>query len=676
VTATATTTWAEDNQRYLTGALKRLGQVIASRHHPPGGPAPSADTDHGGAEPLEDLVARMGRPPSLVTLTAAFGLSPFERDLLLMCAGMEFDADFQRIVRGAADGATLSPTAPSQSPAGQPTFTHALALLPDAHWSALAPSAPLRRWRLLEMTPGGLVTQAPLRAAERVLHFLAGVQTVDAEIDGVVTVTDTAAEDAGGRSELAASHARLADRAVRAFTSAAPLGTMPIVQLLGRADGARDIASAVAAALGFGLAVLYADDIPQAAREREQLARLWEREAVLSSLLLLVDGDSLGDQPQVMTNVVRFLDLLASPTLTLVRRPLTGLRREDLHLAVERPTLPERLAAWQAVLPTAGPELEIERIAGQFTLGSRDIRAVLGNLALREPGSAQESGQLLWELCRERSRPRLDHLTERMPATEVWADLVLPEQQKQILQEVASHARMRNRVYGSWGFATKSRRGLGISALFAGPSGTGKTMAAEGLAELLQLDLYRIDLSRVVSKYIGETEKNLGHIFDEAENAGGVVLLFDEADALFGKRTEVRDSHDRYANLEISYLLQRMEAYDGLAVLTTNAKSALDPAFLRRIRFVVSFPFPDPAARTLIWRRAFPAATPVQGLQYDRLGRLNVAGGNIRNIALNAAFASAENGGPVQMAHVLDAARNEYVKLERPLSDAETRGWV
>jgi SpoVK/Ycf46/Vps4 family AAA+-type ATPase len=216
---------------------------------------------------------------------------------------------------------------------------------------------------------------------------------------------------------------------------------------------------------------------------------------------------------------------------------------------------------------------------------------------------------------------------------------------------------------------------LGISVLFAGGSGTGKTMAAEVLANELRLDLYRIDLSSVVSKYIGETEKNLRRVFDAAEE-GGAILLFDEADALFGKRSEVRDSHDRYANIEVSYLLQRMEAYRGLAILTTNLKEALDPAFLRRLRFVVQFPFPGVAQRAEIWRRVFPSGTPTEGIDPVKLARLNVAGGNIRNIALNAAFLAAEAGEPVRMPHLLRTARSEYAKLEKPLTESEIGGWV
>ena len=257
-----------------------------------------------------------------------------------------------------------------------------------------------------------------------------------------------------------------------------------------------------------------------------------------------------------------------------------------------------------------------------------------------------------------------------------WDDLVLPDERLAILRQIADQVRHRLRVYDVWGFRNRLQaRGLGITALFSGPSGTGKTLAAEVLAGALDLDLYRIDLSAVVSKYIGETEKNLKRIFDAAE-AGGAVLLFDEADALFGKRSEVKDSHDRYANIEVGYLLQRMESYGGLAVLTTNMKQNMDAAFLRRLRFVVDFPFPGTVERTAMWDRAFPDAVPREGLEPRRLAQMNLTGGNIRNVALNAAFLAAADGGVVRPAHLLQAARSEYAKLEKPLTEGELRGWV
>ena len=268
----------------------------------------------------------------------------------------------------------------------------------------------------------------------------------------------------------------------------------------------------------------------------------------------------------------------------------------------------------------------------------------------------------------------MDRLAQPIEARATWDDLVLPAPQMLLLRTIVAQVRQRARVSDEWGFAERGERGLGIHALFSGPSGTGKTMAAEVIANALALDLYRIDLGAVVSKWVGETEKNLERVFAAAERSGA-ILLFDEADALFGRRSEVRDSHDRYANLEVSFLLQRCESYRGLAILTSNLKAGIDHAFARRLRFTVTFPFPDEAHRREIWRRVFPARTPREGLDVDRLARLSLAGGHIRNVALNAAFLAADAGEPVRMRHLAAAARAEHAKLERPLGEAEVAGW-
>jgi SpoVK/Ycf46/Vps4 family AAA+-type ATPase len=292
-----------------------------------------------------------------------------------------------------------------------------------------------------------------------------------------------------------------------------------------------------------------------------------------------------------------------------------------------------------------------------------------------EGGDRDHLSSRLWNACRSVARPRLEMLAERIAPTAGWEDLILPEMQMLALRQLAAQSRNRMTVYERWGFSASGRRGLGLSALFSGPSGTGKTLAAEVLAADLRLDMYRVDLSAVVSKYIGETEKNLKQVFDAAET-GGVLLLFDEADAIFGKRAEVKDSHDRYANIEVGYLLQRMESFQGIAVLTTNTKASLDKAFQRRLRFSVDFPFPDAAHRAAIWARVFPERTPTEALDAAKLASLNMSGGNIRNIALNAAFLAAEEGSSVRMEHLLQATQLEAVKSERPIAAVETRGWV
>jgi hypothetical protein len=362
--------------------------------------------------------------------------------------------------------------------------------------------------------------------------------------------------------------------------------------------------------------------------------------------------------------------------LTGSARHATG-ARSSVALEVPRPTAADQRLTWITALGDAAARLngQVDVLVSQFSLSPQAIRSVAGAV-LAQPATRgdDEFARGVWEGCRLQARPRLDGLCERVESVATWDDLVLPEAQRQILRDITAHVRHRATVYDQWGFGDHRARGLGVTALFAGASGTGKTMAAEVIGNELHLDVYRIDLSAVVSKYIGETEKNLRRIFDAADE-GGVVLLFDEADALFGKRSEVKDSHDRYANIEVSYLLQRMEGYRGLAILTTNLKSALDTAFLRRIRFVVQFPFPDLDERAEIWRRVFPAATPMEGLRADRLAQLVVSGGNIKSIALNAAFLAADAGERVRMSHVLRAARSEYAKLEKPLTEAEIDGW-
>lgn len=267
----------------------------------------------------------------------------------------------------------------------------------------------------------------------------------------------------------------------------------------------------------------------------------------------------------------------------------------------------------------------------------------------------------------------MEQLAQRIDAKATWDLLVLPSEQKELLHQITEQVSKRKRVYEDWGFRERMNRGLGISALFAGESGTGKTMAAEVIANDLELDLFRIDLSAVISKYIGETEKNLRKLFDAAEDSGA-ILFFDEADALFGKRSEVKDSHDRYANIEINYLLQRMEGYRGLAILATNMKSALDKAFVRRLRFIVDFPFPGVEERKEIWRKVFPPETPVdEGVVFQFLAKHPLTGGSIHNVALNAAFLAAQEGGPVTMPLLLTAARTEFKKLERPAKESDFR---
>jgi hypothetical protein len=418
--------------------------------------------------------------------------------------------------------------------------------------------------------------------------------------------------------------------------------------------------------------------LPEAAGDREELARAYTREAALWPAALLVRTERLENGALLEA----WLRRVRAPVAVDVEEGSAADRLSGLRLIAPSMRADERKAQWQTRLGPLASEIEpaLDAMVEAFALDATEIaetaEAIEKEAALAPSGQA--NGKSLcataWLRCRAAARRSVDGLAARVENTANWSDLVLPDAQTGILRQIAMHARHAARVHETWGFAVRYGRGLGLSALFSGVSGTGKTMAAGVVARELDRDLYQIDLATVISKYIGETEKHLRKIFDSAERSGA-ILLFDEADALFGKRSQVRDSHDRYANLEVSYLLQRMESYRGIAILTTNMQHALDPAFQRRLRFVVQFPFPDEPSRERIWRKVFPAATPTADLDYKRLAQLNVTGGSIRNIALLTAFLAADAGAPITMGNILEAARTEFAKLDKPLSAAETRGW-
>ncbi len=633
--------WTEANQRLMVAEFGRLKQRL--------------DGDGGAAAADAAVEVARAALPGLAAidhLAACFGLSAFERDVLLLCAGVEMDAQLAARCEAASGGA--------RGPGV--TFGLALAVLDAPHWSALAPVRPLRRWRLVEVDEAAGAARGRLRIDERMLHYLAGVNYLDVRLRSLL-------RPAAPPAAMGATHRALAAELGQRIAAA---DAAPAVWLAGDdAAGQADVAAEAASTLGLALHVLPARDVPAGHAEIEGLCTLWEREAILLESALLVAGDA---EP-LPAAAARFVEQLRGLVFVSAGQP-QPLDRPALRFAVDKPGPVEQKQLWQQALGAGAAHLNgaLDGIAGQFKLSARAIHAEGARLAPALAAGDRPDG-VLWAACRALGRSKLDELAQRIEAGAHWDDLVLPEAQKATLRQIGAHVRQRLKVHVEWGFGDRGARGLGISALFAGESGTGKTMAAEALARELQLDLYRIDLSAVVSKYIGETEKNLRRVFDAAED-GGAILLFDEADALFGKRSEVKDSHDRYANIEVSYLLQRMEAYRGLAILTTNLKATLDAAFQRRLRFVVQFPFPDQAQREAIWRSAFPARTPLGTLDPARLARLGVTGGGIRNIAINAAFRAAEQGEPVSMAHLLHAAHHEAGKHERALSDAETRGWA
>lgn len=618
----------------------------------------TATANQSAAPALSAAMERIGAELEgrLKQLLEAFHLSAFERNILLLCAAMELDPEIPDLCGAVHEDARLR----------FPTFRLALAALPEPHWTALLPSAPLRRWKLIEVGSGERLATSPLRIEESVLHVLMGVRAVDERLSPLIDPVEPPAM-------LPQSYRKHAEKLMRVWAKDA--GSRPVVQLDGNASkGKRSLAAVACAALGLRLHALHASKLPSSAVEREGIRRLWERESVLNQSALLIEAES--SNPAEMESAALFVEHVDGLVALAGAAPF-HLTRPAVRITIDRPGMEERRALWTFALGDYAASLngEVDRVAMQFPLEAHSIVSASRQAVEDAEAGTGELFPVLWQVCRSESRSALEGLAQRVETRARWQDLILPESSMEMLRAMAAHVRQQAKVLEGWGFSARSARGLGITALFSGPSGTGKTLGAEILANELELDLYRIDLSQVVSKYIGETEKNLRGVFDAAETSGA-ALLFDEADALFGKRSEVKDSHDRYANIEVSYLLQRMEAYRGLAILTTNLRGALDAAFLRRIRYIVNFPFPDAALRRCIWERIFPDQVPRSGLDIDKLARLHLPGGNIRNVALNAAFLAAEDGGSVEMRHLLRAARTECAKLDRPLSDSEIGGWV
>ncbi len=648
----------------LWGLLRRTaaGESGGDMKDVPRLPAPSEGGV--GAAKLEQAAAAMAAaaegepPPALLLLAHQLGLSDFERDVLLLCLGLELDT---RV-------ATLCARAQDDPGRPYPTFALAMTLFDTPAWDALSPERPLRYWRLLEINQPGAqpLTTSALRADERIVSYVKGLNYIDDRLAPLLSPLPQVAVET-----MPASQQRTVNAIVTALTTSP--GTLGPVLLHGRDRASkRQVAGGVAASLGVHFYRLPVDALPVHAGEVETLARLWQRDSLLLPLALYVDAhemDRSTGSESLQGRLTRFVLRTGGLVFVDSRDGVAASFEHALPVEVNKPTPAEQRAVWETTLGAEAGELPAQ-LAGQFNLNQADITSIVASA--RQGDEAQTLDERLWQQCLVRTRPSMDRLAEKLDAKATWNDIVLPEPEAGLLRQIAAQVQVRARVYDEWGFRARMNRGLGISALFAGDSGTGKTMAAEVLANALKLDLYRIDLSAVVSKYIGETEKNLRQVFDAAED-GGALLFFDEADAIFGKRSEVKDSHDRYANIEINYLLQRMEAYRGLAILATNMKSALDSAFMRRLRFIVTFPFPGIGERKRMWERVFPPEMRIEQFDYDRLARFNFTGGSIHNIALNAAFLAAQNDSAVTMPLIFEAARNEFRKLERPVNEADFR---
>jgi ATP-dependent 26S proteasome regulatory subunit len=640
-------------------------------------------------ETVLEVISNFRSSARIEALSERWNLTDFDNAVLMLALAPEVDLRYERIYAYLQDDVTRR----------RPSVDLALNLLCDspetrvAQRSRFAPEAPLIRSGLLRLLPDSTQVEPPLlaqylRLDERAIRTLLGDDGLDSRLVSFCERGSFPAKraDLGDQSDIV--------RRLPAFAATAENGGR-LVRLLfsGPATSSkREAVEALAAANQMTL--LTADMERDAAWRTEpvEIASLLTREATLYDSMLFVSGLKPSTAEEAAAK--SFIETLINyPGIIVIasESPLVALLAgSDKFLNVPF-TLPDydiRRAQWQRLATEAGIEVSndtLSKLSNNFQLAPEQIAAAVDTARQRLEWRITASGKLvandtateLLAAARGQTGLELAALTSKLKPVYRWQDIVLPEDTLEQLKEICRRVTYSHDVLESGGFARKLSAGKGVSALFAGPSGTGKTMAAEVIANELGLDLFRIDLSSVVSKYIGETEQNLERIFAAAVRSNS-VLLFDEADSLFGKRSEVNDAHDRYANIEISYLLQKMEQYEGITILTSNLRGNIDEGFWRRLAFAIHFPFPEEVTRLEIWKRIWPPETSVSSdVDFAALAqRFKLSGGNIRNIGLAAAFLAAAESRSVSMADLLHATRREYAKVGKNLTAAELEGGV
>jgi ATP-dependent 26S proteasome regulatory subunit len=610
-------------------------------------------------------------PPGsrLATLQQTFGLSDFDLELVAIAIAPELDRRYDRLYAYLQDDVRCK----------RPSVDLALNLLcasvvdKFARRVHFAVDAPLIQSELLHLIPDANQPNPTLLGHElhlddQVIRFLLHQPGLDRQL---------------------APFCQLIDPQVAADEQPLPIDIQSIVSCLSQVSPLRlyfqgsdrscqqQVAIRLAGAIASTVLIVDLPRLIQTKVDLEPTLKRILREARFQDALLYLDGlDVLQTEEYKISHAFLLQILAAHQGITILAGGQAWKSQSSqplgiVTLAFPMPDFAQRRQNWQQHLTTAGVSLdprELDALADRFRLTSVQIADAVSTALQTAKLNAQALD--LFTAARSQAGHGLSALARKIEPIYSWNDIILPADPLAQLKELCNQATYQHVVYEDWGFGRRLSLGKGLNVLFSGLPGTGKTMGAEVIAHELQLDLYKIDLSQIISKYIGETEKNLDRIFTAAANSNA-ILLFDEADALFGKRSEVQDSHDRYANIEIGYLLQKMEEYEGIAILTTNLRSSLDDAFVRRLRFMIDFPLPDERDRLRIWEQIFPATTP-HSLDVDlpmMAHRFEISGAHIRNIALAAAFLAASEGGVVTMTHLLRATQREYQKMGKLLMD-------
>ncbi|WHZ26377.1 MAG: ATPase, AAA family [Nitrospira sp.] len=676
---------AHDSYRGLYITPRDVDRLLGQR---PGQPL----FGHNGSQTFPE---QLPLPSRFSRLAKACRLSSFDIAVVFIALAPEFDLRYEKLYAYLQDDVSRR----------RPTVDLALNLLcvtvqdkltRREHFSS---TAPLLRHNLLRLIPDPNQPQPPLlshylKVDEQIIDCLLGQECLDPRLAPYCRILTERAFRAGSQADMPeeAAHQQALLEMIRRSLDV----QRPVKLYFHGPDGAWTlrIVEGLVGCMGASLLVLDVTRALESGADFEQLFKLALRDAMLREAILCIDGVDALRAPDRILQYQRFMEVLAQAEgLTMLTGGEAWMSSGSglagvIAVPVGIPGFAQRRAYWSHNLEIAGIPLDasdLDALASRFRLMPDQIsdavvtasNAARWRTAVRSEDAQPSShrshatvAEVFAAACAQ-SGQDLAKLVRKVNVKYTLGDIVLPPDQLTQLKEISEQARHRHIVFGEWGFDRKLSVGKGLNVMFSGPPGTGKTMAAEIIAKELHLPLYKIDLSRVVSKYIGETEKHLDRIFAAAQRTDA-ILFFDEADALFGKRTEVRDSHDRYANIEVGYLLQKMEEYEGVAVLATNVRQHMDEAFVRRMQMIVEFPFPDEMHRRHIWEIMFPREAPLaDDVDLSLLAReVRLAGGNIKNIALAAAFYAAGDGGMIRMSHLIRAARREHQKVGRMWNDA------